>query len=396
MTAELDALSRTLEQRAASVHLRGSSFEDVRGRARRIRRRRRAIAGAGVAAALVVAVPLGLGLGTPTALQPAPPAGSVTAPPSVPPTAATATPTPVRANALSAAGAPRGADPAVPYVVGRELRVPGGATVTLPDRTYFSVTGVGDQWWALATDPGAGGPLALLQFDAGGRLLATHPLEGGPVVSGDGDVIAWTAAGGAFVYSAGADRPRQVRPSGTGWPVGVVGTAPCLTADDCTVYLHEQPEARPEVERFLAVSPDGRRGAFVGPVAGGASCPGVGGDVAGGGATLWQSCGVNPLSFSPDGSRLLVTTSDSEGRGESGIAVVDAGTGRELARWTRGEADAALPVRAVWEDDAHVLVLSHEDGDWRLLRLGVDGSTQSATDPVPGPDDASPIAPAVG
>ena len=43
-------------------------------------------------------------------------------------------------------------------------------------------------------------------------------------------------------------------------------------------------------------------------------------------------------------------------------------------------------MKAVWEDDDHLLVLTYGDDGWAVLRLGVDGSVEVAVPPISGDD----------
>ena len=46
----------------------------------------------------------------------------------------------------------------------------------------------------------------------------------------------------------------------------------------------------------------------------------------------------------------------------------------------------------VWEDAEHVLVVTYQDGEWAVVRLGVDGSMEYAVEPRKASmDDAFPF-----
>ena len=95
------------------------------------------------------------------------------------------------------------------------------------------------------------------------------------------------------------------------------------------------------------------------------------------------SCDYTFGSFSPDGELLSATHPYLDGFGMGWLAVLDAVTGAELARYDSGSGGITS---SVWEDDDHLLITSWEDGRWQVTRLGSDGATEVVLGPTPGSD----------
>ena len=100
------------------------------------------------------------------------------------------------------------------------------------------------------------------------------------------------------------------------------------------------------------------------------------------GEELQQICDYTYGSISPGGRYLSATHGYQDGFGDGWHAILDARTGKELARY---EGEGGI-TRSVWEDDDHLLVTSWEDGKWRVTRLGADGSTEVVLGPEKGKD----------
>lgn len=100
---------------------------------------------------------------------------------------------------------------------------------------------------------------------------------------------------------------------------------------------------------------------------------------------VWTTCDHRALGFSPDGERLLASTSYADGVGDRQLAILDSDTGK--ATLELEAADDGTISQMVWEDDTHVLATVHEKGRWAILRIGLDGSREYAVAPVTGFED---------
>ena len=75
------------------------------------------------------------------------------------------------------------------------------------------------------------------------------------------------------------------------------------------------------------------------------------------------------------------------------IHVLDLADGSVVRRFTHARnGHSATYFDEVWEDAEHVLVVTYQDGQWAVVRLGVDGSMEYAVGPRRGSmDDRSPF-----
>jgi hypothetical protein len=103
----------------------------------------------------------------------------------------------------------------------------------------------------------------------------------------------------------------------------------------------------------------------------------------------WTTCDHRPLAFSPDGDRLLATTSFADGLGDRQLAILDSDTGKPTLELDT--TDDAFIAQMVWEDDSHVLATVYEKGKWAVLRVGLDGSREYAIEPTAGEDTDRPF-----
>ncbi len=72
------------------------------------------------------------------------------------------------------------------------------------------------------------------------------------------------------------------------------------------------------------------------------------------------------------------------------FSILDAGDdGNEVARW---ETEQGFVVgNYSWVDDTHVVAVVNDDGAWKVVSLGVDGSVEELLGPVEGVDFPEPF-----
>ncbi|MDP3891417.1 hypothetical protein, partial [Nocardioides sp.] len=92
------------------------------------------------------------------------------------------------------------------------------------------------------------------------------------------------------------------------------------------------------------------------------------------------------VAFSPGGDHLLAIGSVGSGIGEGELAVYDTASGIRVSHWIGTLPESGFVGSRVWEDDAHVLATVHQDGEWSVVRFGLDGSMEQALGPVIGED----------
>ena len=104
----------------------------------------------------------------------------------------------------------------------------------------------------------------------------------------------------------------------------------------------------------------------------------------------WRTCDNQLSDISPDNRHVLGTPAYADGFGPS-----DARRPRRppTAPWSTPsprarDGSSATYFDEVWEDAGHVLVVTYQDGEWAVVRLGVDGSMEYAVAPRRGSVDA--------
>ncbi len=101
---------------------------------------------------------------------------------------------------------------------------------------------------------------------------------------------------------------------------------------------------------------------------------------------LWETCDFALGKFSPDGRHVIGTDAYGDGAGSRSVAVLDARTSDVVVDFEQGRDTQILLGQMVWEDNEHVLATVAEGTEWRIMRFGLDGSMEAATDPVPTED----------
>jgi hypothetical protein len=89
----------------------------------------------------------------------------------------------------------------------------------------------------------------------------------------------------------------------------------------------------------------------------------------------WEACDYFFLRFSPDGDRILAATEHGDRSGGTQMSILHSRNGREIVTFTtpRGKIEGWT-----WEDEDHVLLTINDDQGWRVVRVGVDGSAETA------------------
>lgn len=381
-----DQVHDALHRRADPIQHAPLTITDVRHRARRIQRRRAAVAGVAVAAVLAIAVPVGLSATGPGQRS------------DVPPATQTSSPTPVP----QVASGTFQVDPESAEVV-EETPVPlldvDGPTLITANGTYdlphdfTTVTPYLDGWAGVAVYDEADKSGAYIEFlgpdlrvdDSGGPT-------GGLVVRPDGGRIAWSEYDGTRWQVVVADPAGTTEWVYTTFPPSSVDerVIPLGFVSDDTVAVRamydigdpktfvargDQPVEVPGLLQADAAS--------AGVVAGitefrpGGACSAV--LDASNGAQVWSTCDYRLGPFSATGTYVVGTSTEADGNGTPDITVLDAATGEEVVTF-----EAALPRRTVggfwtqmsWVGDEALVVRLWVGDDYRMMRLGLDGSVQ--------------------
>lgn len=102
----------------------------------------------------------------------------------------------------------------------------------------------------------------------------------------------------------------------------------------------------------------------------------------------WTTCDHQLSDIAPDNQHVLGTPAYADGFGPTTLEVLSTEDGTTTRRFTYArDGHSATYFDEVWEDAAHVLVVTYQDGAWAVVRLGVDGSMEYAVAPRPGTVD---------
>ena len=102
----------------------------------------------------------------------------------------------------------------------------------------------------------------------------------------------------------------------------------------------------------------------------------------------WRTC-VNQLSgIATDNRHVLGTPAYADGFGPTTLDVLATADGSVTRSFTYSrQGHSATYFDEVWEDAEHVLVVTYQEGEWAVVRLGLDGSMEYAVAPRRGSMD---------
>jgi len=350
-------MSREFDRRVRDLHEAPLTFENVKGKAMTIRRNRRIAVAGGVLAAAAVIVPVavfaGDGLGRTDDRQ----------------DFATNSPSPTQATDPTPTEAPVGTLGAG-YLEGATWHRADGTTVQL-DRRYDGGAELGDNLYAVRNNDG----LTLDLITADGSVFESFDVLSYPVADADHTTVAYIDADGMLVV----DGTESGGPVADGFVDG--DSVAAVTSPDEVFINHgdgttpevvdsegNREEAVPDALKINDVSPDGRIAAQVSYSDTG-SCSAV---REMGGPIVFETCEYSFENFSPDGAYLSGTDAYRDGFSQGYVVILD-GEGSEVARWEGTEGGA---FQWAWEDESHLLINAYEQGEWRIYRMGVDGTTE--------------------
>ena len=102
----------------------------------------------------------------------------------------------------------------------------------------------------------------------------------------------------------------------------------------------------------------------------------------------WRTCDNQLSDISPDDRHVLGTPAYADGFGPTVLDVLARADGSVVHTFTYARnGHSATYFDEVWEDAAHVLVVTYQEGEWAVVRLGVDGSMEYAVAPRRGSMD---------
>ncbi len=380
------AMRRGLDRRVRDLHDAPISLGDVQGTARTIQRRRRATVAGAVLATAAVITPVAV-LGT-DALR-----GDGD---TIPPATAPASPSQGVDDSTDGPTDPVPGTLGVAYLEGRTLHRADGSTVEL-DRAYVGGTTIGSTFLGVRNDEGL---LSIDEVAGDGVVADSVDAWSYPVANADHTVAAYiTRDGGLAFQSDDGGMSYSARLSDGDSIVALAGGPACAEAlDGCAAYVaHGDGSATDVVEdgrttpipgtvKVNDVSTDGLVAAQISSTDDG-SCSAVldrSGD--GDPTPVFETCEATLFDFSPDDAHLSGSSAYLDGIGLGYVTILDATDGSEVARYSP---EAGFVRDSVWQDPDHLLVNAYEGGQWRVLRLGVDGTVDQVLASSEG-DDMTP------
>jgi hypothetical protein len=379
------------------------SFDDVAAKARGLRRNRRIAAGVGIAAAAAVIVPTAvLAGGGGTDRSENPPVAS-----SSPDASSSASPTPTGPveGDFDVSDLPTGAAPGIAWSDGLTIHDAGGTVTVTGVDAIQELAPMGDGWVVTTND--SEGNLEAVLVGPDGSAGKHYPLEGGLATSPEGEVVAWAGPDGSVtvVQSDGEETFTMPAIEAPG-PYSAVA----VTSEDCK-------EGRTtDAGCSVLVNTNGERAkawvttshGIVDQVGGGIlATTAYHGFLAGitevhedlttcselqdqPGVTRWKTCDFRLLGFAPDSEHLVAAGSIGDGFADGELGILDA-AGTPLVHLISTQESFTSALNQVWEDDDHVLVVTYADGEWAVVRIGLDGSMEYAVPPDKGSDMDRPF-----
>ena len=389
---EKDLLTRELRERSSDVGGHPIGLDAVRKSARRIQRRRQVLAGAVAAVVLAIAVPTALTVTGLDETAPGPVAPGPSPTRTVEPTPKPK-PSPVGDVVLTLDGLERGADPSIPYVVGSVLHEPDGPTLKL-SKEYQEIAPHGDGWVALRQKDGE---FTRDLLDANGKVTSSAPSTFGLAVNRDGSEVAYSEV------VDGRQRLLDVAPSDTRavdapaggqvTPVGYVGPGVLVYKSEGVngqVFVLDDASRTYEIPagpRLISASAASEADGFVSGMTRSkpdGSCWAVVSYRTGN--QTFNTCEHSLESFSRDGRHVIGTDAYRDGPGARSLAVLDAHDGKVIVNFERKGDSQLFLGEMVWEDDEHVLAAVTDGLQSQIVRFGLDGSMEAASETVTADD----------
>jgi len=319
------------------------------------------------------------GASTPTGTPTTPPASTPVTPSATPSTPSTTPSGPVYSGpvkvTLKLSKLPKGRDPQVAYLIGREVRGGAGLPIKIPGSGYIQeIARLGDEALAIAT---LGNGTELLKVDSAGNAERTADVTS-VVTTADQTAAAYAttttgsdggAQRGSTLYAQTADTGEVHKLSlPKAWKTRVLaylngkvyfswGDTDGTTETRLYTWTPGAAEAThiKTINSPTAVTRDGRLAASKNVQGDYGTCSTVNTlDV---GKRLWRTCENQVTAFTPDGSIAVGGPAYGDGYAPLQVAALDARTGKLLREWGGGPAFLETMV----EDDQHFLIIA-DDG----------------------------------
>jgi hypothetical protein len=108
--------------------------------------------------------------------------------------------------------------------------------------------------------------------------------------------------------------------------------------------------------------------------------------------TKWRTCRNRFSDIAPGNDHVIGIPAYGDGFGPTVLDVLELRTGDRVRSWVADrKGRSATYFGELWEDPEHLLVVTFQEQEWAVVRLGLDGSMEYAVAPVA--DDGDMTAP---
>ena len=404
-------LGRELHGRSNAMHGSSLALADVKQKARSIRRRRAATAVGGAVAAVALIVPTAALASHHRGHSTEPlPAVTQSVTPSPTPTTDGQQPPP---GVLDVSDLPTGAAPQVDYLESGTFHAVDGSTYDVGTRhTPDQLVELADGSLVWHTTDRNGDAYVEIR-DPDGTYHDPARISSDLSVNAAHSIVAWlTPSGQVTIWEGWASQPRplgdpvpgndvRIGPVTGSGDVGPGQTGPDCRQSSCSVIVnvHDGPGQPWEVSEsgsqplrdggYLDVNDVSQAGLTIGftRITDYRTCSKL---LGGGEFQGFATCQNQLVSFSPDGRLIHALPSNGDGIGPNGIAMYDLAGNRLFERSATEKAQSYF-LGETWEDAAHLLLPTYQDGRWAVVRIAADGSMEYAVAPAKGAYDGRPF-----
>ncbi|MGA8847380.1 MAG: hypothetical protein WB471_12265, partial [Nocardioides sp.] len=281
------------------------------------------------------------------------------------------------------------------------LHLADGTTRTLPGDDYVRAAVLGDQ--IAAFRQGAVFEEGFVDLVEAGTVVTTYDVRSQLAITPDGRTVAFITADDELLFVNGEHGEQTFGSIERGVTLSaIIGDGDCSLETGCHPFLEHQDLSERDAYEINYEGPDTSPapGAMrVNDAADGflvtvqtdatdtGSCGGLY-DREGGGRWVFETCDAQVLDLSPTGDHVVGTDPYGDGIGPGYFAILDS-EGDEVARY---EADQGyVHSDFVWADATHAVAVVSERGQWKIISLATDGSSEVVLGPIDAESERAPF-----